>query len=120
MCGCDYPLPSVYWQTVRKARKPHRCVECGCMIAPGIRYEHVRGVWEGEPNSYKTCLDCVGLRNLLSDCEPCFCWGHGGLWDDVENVVREIEPEDVQIGVQALWEAMRERNRKAVAERRAA
>lgn len=50
-----------YRQVTRRARKPHKCCECGGIIKPGERYEHASGVWEWGPDSYKTCADCVYL-----------------------------------------------------------
>lgn len=120
MCVCNYETPSVYWKTIRKARKTHRCEECGTFIHPATRYEHVRGVWEGEPRSYKTCLDCVAARELLDSCESCFCWSHGGLWDDVDNLVREIDVPAIRFGVWRLVAKMKRRRRTAWEERRAA
>ena len=67
---------------VRKARKDHRCYECGETIAKGTRYEYVSGIWDGEPGAYKTCLSCVEIRNHFA------CEGEGyligQLWSDLE------------------------------------
>jgi len=32
----------------RKARKPHRCIWCGGVIAVGEQYTHCRGVMDGD------------------------------------------------------------------------
>lgn len=63
MCSCDTAdMPEVFDSMWRKARKPHRCVECSRGIKPGDRYEYASGIWDGEPDSYKTCARCVRLR----------------------------------------------------------
>ena len=49
--------------TVRMARKEHRCCECHEPISVGARYEHVSGCWDGAMAVYRTCLSCVEIRN---------------------------------------------------------
>ena len=66
-CDCSvdlasYDAPSCYLTTLRKARKSHKCCECGGEIVRGQRYEYVSGVWDGDPDSHKTCLTCVEIR----------------------------------------------------------
>lgn len=55
--------PSVYADERRKARKPHRCCECGGVIESGETYQHFSGIWDGKAARYKTCPDCVDLRD---------------------------------------------------------
>lgn len=47
----------------RKARKQHRCCECGVAIAPGETYWHYRGITDGDVHSQNTCDKCEELRN---------------------------------------------------------
>ena len=49
--------------TVQTARKSHTCCECGREILPSERYEYVVGVWDGDFTIYKTCFDCLSIRN---------------------------------------------------------
>ena len=44
-CVCDYDPQIFCWSKVRKARKPHRCYECGGPIRSGERYEYAAGKW---------------------------------------------------------------------------
>lgn len=53
---CD--LPEAFRTTTRRAAKPHLCVECGCTIVKGDKYQHSSGIWDGEPHAYKQCIPC--------------------------------------------------------------
>ena len=50
----------------RRARKEHRCCECGGIIKRGEVYEYVAGMWERAIDSFKTCLVCVEIRTSFS------------------------------------------------------
>lgn len=81
-CPCFYSgagecMPSAYRDTWRKARKAHRCCECGETIEPGARYLDTTGVWEGGPNRYRTCEGCAEIREAFN----CDGWIFGELWD---------------------------------------
>ena len=54
-CSCDYDPADVYRSSTPRARKPHRCGECGGPIEPGEKYEYVFGVWDGWIGVFKTC-----------------------------------------------------------------
>lgn len=54
-----------YQLTKRKARKDHRCCECGGMIKAGETYNSHSGVWDGEPARYKVCPECDELRDEI-------------------------------------------------------
>ena len=74
-CSCvyidmDYDGPEFHKTTMPRARKEHRCGECGRTIMPLERYENINGVWEGDFSTYKTCLDCLSIRNEF------FCEGY--------------------------------------------
>ena len=88
-CFCDSgPVPEFYIKTTPKARKKHKCYECGMPIAVGEQYESVRAKWEGEVKVVKTCPDCVEIRDALDEME-CFCWLHGSLMEDVQTQFQE-------------------------------
>lgn len=90
-CYCDTDgLPTVSHRDKRKARKEHRCYECGCKIAPGETYEVVSGLYDGQWETFKTCPDCVELRDALTEMD-CFCWYHGSLLDDIQNQFLEAK-----------------------------
>lgn len=48
-------------KTLRKARKDHRCCECGKVIPAGNSYEVASALNDcaSSVSSYKTCLTCV-------------------------------------------------------------
>lgn len=92
MCYCDYESPAVYVRETRKARKSHRCYECGAQIEPGVRYEHVFGVWDGQAGSNSTCLHCVELRIWAESKVEGLCWAHGSMLDDIQACLFECEP----------------------------
>lgn len=69
---CSYTIsidhdggPDCFKEKVVTARKKHRCDECYKDILPGEKYEYVTGIWDGEPSTYKTCLDCKSIRNAF-------------------------------------------------------
>lgn len=62
MCGASI-APSAMTERTVKARKPHRCCECRCAIVIGEMHEVVSGIWDGEPERFRTCLPCVEWRN---------------------------------------------------------
>lgn len=72
--------PSCSSTVIRKARKPHWCCECAEDIKPGDRYEFTSGVWDGFPDSQKTCLSCVEIRDHFA----CHGWIFGQVWSDIE------------------------------------
>ena len=47
------------------ARKPHRCAECRREIMPGERYERYTGKWEWGIDTFKTCPDCLTVRDTM-------------------------------------------------------
>ena len=54
----DYEMPSVFSETRRKAKKPHRCCECYQEIPKGEEYYFAKGCWDGRWDEFKTCLQC--------------------------------------------------------------
>jgi len=65
-CGCDFEDgPSILREKLVKARKQHKCCECGNTIEIGDEYEYVFGVWDGESSQFHTCEKCSDLRASL-------------------------------------------------------
>lgn len=54
----DSDGPSFCKWSTRRARKEHRCCECGGAIRSGETYNYLGGVWEGYWDSYKFCTPC--------------------------------------------------------------
>ncbi|MEG0634857.1 MAG: hypothetical protein RR517_20200 [Pseudomonas sp.] len=81
------------------ARKPHTYCECGGNIGPGHKYQLVAGSWEGEMDSYRTCMPCVRVRDWATN-QPEWC-GDGEhlfyfemLEGDFSSMATEIEAGD--------------------------
>ena len=70
----------------RKARKAHKCCECGLEIKPGARYEHVIGKYDGTFDIYDTCSLCVEIRDVFT-CGN--CWYYGQLWEEMREYAFE-------------------------------
>lgn len=73
MCSCDLEQPDFWSEKLRKARKQHTCCECRSQIEVGETYHYCSGKWEDSVNSYKTCLSCHKVRELIE------CVGLGAL-----------------------------------------
>lgn len=85
MCWCnDFEAPSVLDDTLRTARKQHRCYECSRPIVPGQKYHDISGCWDGSWSDYKVCQRCERVRLALAEYEKedygCLCLApYGGL-----------------------------------------
>lgn len=77
---------SLFSQQTVKARKTHQCCECKSDIRPKTFYEKVEGLWDGEFNTYKTCIDCVNLRKVLGK-----YYEDDLYYGDLVSVLQEIE-----------------------------
>jgi hypothetical protein len=81
---CD--MPAVFGQEQRKARKEHKCCECGAIVKPGEHYTYSHGVWDGSGQSFKQCLDCAEVSSaaaaFVDDPEdgPAFTGLRNGSW----------------------------------------
>ena len=75
-CSCvycdDYDAVSSSFCNIKKvkARKTHKCCACHRSIEPGEEYEYVSGIWDGDFDTYKTCIDCLSIRDNF------FCNGY--------------------------------------------
>lgn len=80
-CECDYSDgPSVFREKIVKARKEHKCSECGGPINKGDEYEYTFGVWDGDAMSFHTCEKCSDLRASLQALG--FCTEYGNLLNE--------------------------------------
>ncbi len=80
----DNELPNLF----HEARKEHQCTECRRAIPVGEMYERVRGVWGGEPHTFKTCVRCLALRDYVSARVPEFVWNYGQMRGDALEILR--------------------------------
>lgn len=78
-CCDDGPRPEFLDVLMRTAAKVHKCTECGRDIVPGEKYENVKGKWDGFFDTFKTCVDCLSVRDAF------FCDGYayGGIWEEL-------------------------------------
>lgn len=82
-CDCSVDVDGradVYREKVQTARKSYKCCECGEEIKPGQKYNYVFGVWEGMPDTYRTCLPCNNIRERY-----CF---HGFYFGNLRDQIR--------------------------------
>ena len=60
---CDFGCCTVLFQKEVKARKEHKCTNCGREISKHEYYETIKSVEDGKIYTYKTCQDCLSIRN---------------------------------------------------------
>lgn len=83
----DADLASVWNETTQKARKPHKCGECGREIEPGELYVRVWAIGSEGPFQGKWCAHCdVGKDWLWENCSGSLL---GGVIEDLEEHVRD-------------------------------
>ena len=101
-------------QKIRKARKPHRCGECGIPINKGDQYEFATGLNESEGCwlSFHTCLPCTALRSEIF--EP----GTGVIFEAIEELLSDLLSEEPTDELRRQAELYRERRALARKERR--
>jgi len=88
-CDCsidpyDYDCPDVFNERMIKARKPHKCCECGAVIQVGDRHELVEGLWDGSWSRYRTCRACKTIRNHYCPNGSIYGGLKGQLWECLE------------------------------------
>lgn len=79
--------PTLYNDNFFKARKSHRCCECGRQIAVGSQYQRVEALWDGNFDTYKTCMDWWNIREAFR-CGGGFLFER--LWDDLNEYKNDI------------------------------
>jgi len=81
MCDCYRDSPSTFYdcKTV-KGRKDHRCSECLRTIEKGEQHTYVKGLWDGDFETFRTCGDCMSMTRELK----VTCWCHGQLMDELD------------------------------------
>ncbi len=65
----DGEHPSFFQTSTPLARKAHRCCECCEPIPQGAKYHRASGKWNGEVDSFATCLRCAQARDLVAALE---------------------------------------------------
>ena len=82
----DNDMPSFINTEWRKARKQHKCCECGGKINPGETYEYICGKWDYF-DTFKTCEKCADLRESMMNVS---CPYLGGLREDYIEYLQAI------------------------------
>lgn len=106
MCSIDGDRPDVYRETTHTARKPHKCIECSRVIAPGERYSSAFMLYEGHPSTFKTCAHCMVGQAWLS--ENCGGIMHHGLIEEMEEHAQTYPDHKfgflrIKAGMQRKW-----------------
>jgi hypothetical protein len=77
----SYDFSTMKWP---KARKEHKCEECGRAIAKGEIYQKFSGKFDGDMYHVETCAQCAEIRSVFS-CEAWPMWGE--LWKDAREIL---------------------------------
>lgn len=86
-CDYDYDQPQFYSEGTRKARKTHRCCECGGPIHPGMLYVYRSGKWDSGVETFKECFFCAEVRRWATISMECFC---ANMIGELHEKVREM------------------------------
>jgi hypothetical protein len=76
-------------KTTPTARASHTCTECGREIRAGEKYEKVVGAVDGDLETFKTCRDCLSVRESFF----CGAWVLCCIWSDLEDHIQELRGE---------------------------
>lgn len=95
VCICDKP----------KARKEHRCCECGGIIGIGEIYHRYHGVFDGSGFTYKMCPECDQLRTIIDVDTPSY--EEYVAFTELEEVVSEIDELEILIAFLTIKEQRR-------------
>ena len=99
-CYCDYDPPKFHHREIRRARKQHKCCECGGTIMPGEQYEHVRGKWD-DVATFDTCERCHDIWMWTQNNIPCLCWEYGNRIENCRDAIFEgpsVEADGMRFG----------------------
>ncbi|UCE99958.1 MAG: hypothetical protein JSV82_02515 [Planctomycetota bacterium] len=92
-CSCDVGFddygdyPEFYNESTPIARKEHKCFECGRMITKGEKYHCASGKWNIKIETYKTCGDCLSIREQFFGNG----WNFGNVIWDLEEHISETD-----------------------------
>ena len=80
ICGMPYEegddYSTIWRERLVKARKEHKCCECGGKIQPGEQYGYAEALYDGEWTTWKRCPSCLVLAELAGTLAgECALWG---------------------------------------------
>ena len=90
-CSCDIIIDTsdseadFIVEKIRKSRINHKCCECREQINIGEEYEHAKCCWDGDITTYKTCLSCVSVREMMFPAG----WSYEMMWEDVSDFISD-------------------------------
>jgi hypothetical protein len=107
MCMIDDADPCTWFGTdSHRARKPHKCAECGRAIAAGEVYFRSTYISDGKFEAVKACEHCHAARDWLT--KHCGGWLTYGLRDELDEHWDEGYREDrlgrLIVGVRRDWQ----------------
>lgn len=94
-CSCEIDVdiddagPDFSSTKMLKAKIDHECIECRGVIKKGDQYEKTSGKWDGNFDSFRTCVDCLSRRKEF------FRGGYyyGRIWENFETHVDAVDGE---------------------------
>jgi hypothetical protein len=105
--GCD-ERAHVWHESQQRAKKPHKCGECGRAIAVGELYWRVWAVSSDGPFKGKWCEHCnIAKRWLWVNCGGSLL---AGVAEDIHEHVEEYRRPDLarlDVGMRRRWRAFR-------------
>lgn len=76
---CEVLEEEQEWISIRTRHKDIRCCECLKIIPARTEHEYFFGRWNGEYGGYRTCLDCVSVRDAI------LCnWVFHNVWEMID------------------------------------
>jgi hypothetical protein len=87
---------TIWRESKVRARKEHRCCECGEPIPPGMEYGRATSLYEGGWSTHSRCSACLILAEWVATVTgycPLWC----GLCESVDNANDEHETYDEEL-----------------------
>lgn len=104
MDSCDEIVTTITEGHYVKARKAHKCMECGREIPKGESYHTETFKHDGDVKTHKTCAHCMVARDWLR--MECGGWIYGMVQEDLGEHVSE-SPEYYGMPLARLYVAQR-------------
>ena len=80
------------------SRIDHICGECRKAIKKGDSYKVENNIFEGSISTYKTCLDCLSIRNVFFTDG----WFFGNIRDEIHDFIFECFGDISQASISSL------------------